>query len=212
MQSVVGGKFDKDKETARFHVVLLPLEIERDQMVGLSNSLNLSGDNVVVLGTDAVPHITLYNPEIPAVNIEEAMGMVSKLAGKYSGLSLEQKQFVRPPRGDEGLFINYQANQAVLQLRKHLINKINSLREGVVREKWVGNMEFQEEIEQYGYPLSQYHFPHVTLAKFSSVTKRDGAFKTLSQKQPVPFTARSIAVVETGPHGTAQRIIKEFLI
>lgn len=202
----------KKIDTTRFHVVLLPKKECREQLVHISHKLNQTGSNVIELGDDMIPHITLYEPEIFYDNYEVAISKIEKLSRGTRKITIPFSEYIPAPRGDGGLFVVYKQTKELQHMRKAVIDVVNPIRGGVVRAKWDGNTDFACEIEKYGYPLSQYHFPHITLAKFTSQETLDKALEEMQEVEVGDFEARSIAVVETGEHGTAKRIVKEFVL
>jgi len=196
-------------DTARFHVVLLSeYQLEKD-LIALSGSLD-KNDNLVVLSSSKIPHITVYAPEIPSKNLDRAYTALEEIAHEYESFGLDFDSFSKPPRGDNGIFVNYKKEGIVEVLYNEVVEEINLLREEVVRAKYKNDPDSSGEIKCYGYPLSYYHFPHVTLARFQNQIARDEALEKLETHVQDNFIVRSIAVVETGEHGTAKKIIAEF--
>jgi 2'-5' RNA ligase len=164
------------------------------------------------LGEEAIPHITLYNPEIPCDNYDTAVTRIETLSHDIRRITIPFDKYAPAPKEDTGFFVTYKQTKELQQMRKAVIDVVNPIRDGVVRAKWEGNTDFACEIDKYGYPLSQYHFPHITLAKFTSQETLDKALEEMQEVEVGDFEARSIAVVETGEHGTAKRIVKEFVL
>jgi len=196
-------------ETIRLHVVLLTSPTHQQELVSLSQDLS-NGDNQVVLSEDMIPHITVYNPEIPSKNLAEAYSMLEKLAQAHESFDIDFDSFDKPPRGDNGIFINYKNEGSIEALFNRVVDAINPLREGVIRAKYRDSLDPNGEIEYYGYPLGYYHFPHVTLARFQKTEDRDKALMSLSSRIQKSFEVYAIAVVKTGEYGTAKRIMQKF--
>lgn len=219
----------------KIHIVLLAEKECQDQLEKLSQSVD-SGDNSIVLGADVIPHITLYNPTIPPRNIDSVYPKLERIAARYIPFVAGFDNYAKPPQGDDGLFVNYHAKGPVVDLREDVIKEITLLRDGHIEDRykdlagddsklkrfarhkvhhWLSSWyedatAKHSEVAMYGYPISYYHFPHVTLAKFNSSEKRNTALEQLQGQLVQDFRVRSIAVVETGEHGTAKRIIREF--
>lgn len=198
-------------ETVRLHVVLLTKPEDRKQIESLSQSISTQ-KNLVVLSDNMIPHITVYNPEIPKDNYDQACDAMERIADKYTQFDIDFDSFEKPPRGDNGIFINYKNAGTAQSVFQEIVGNINVLRDGVVRMKYKNADDVDGQIEKYGYPLGRYHFPHVTLARFETTTERDQQLNMLQDKTQDPYKVTSIAIVETGDYGTARKIVKEYFL
>lgn len=202
-------------ENIRLNTIIFPSKMIREKVRFLSKQANLFGETSFVLDDqNYYPHITLYSPEYPSGKEDEICGAISAVARVHKPFEMAFDRFISAPNG--GVLANYLSPAAADELRKQIIQVLNPLRGLLIREKYKNyetnesyTPEQKKEISDYGYPLNQYHFPHITVAHF---TDKDRAMKFAeSNIEPLPsFMVDRLAVCEMGALGTCTRILKEF--
>ena len=164
-------------------------------------------------GENYHPHITLYSPEYPAKNFDEVMKTVESVSKNYTPIFCRVLGFA----GSQGYIgLKIDMTNEVRKLHEELVTKLNPLREGHVREKYLADyqMNFSEEkkenIKKYGYPnsMSLYH-PHLTVVCLQDEEKAAEIQKKL--KPPVgDFIVSKLGVYKMGSHGTCKKLIMAF--
>lgn len=163
------------------------------------------------------PHLTVYKAEFPLKN-RKAIFEGLKEFSKY------QKPFVLNFNGFYSewgwLGIDFKKTREVYDAHKRILELMNPLREGHIREKFFNELKTnkysvaqKKNVVKYGYPLvlSEYH-PHLTLTRFIDV-KEAMKMENYYNSQKVDFgggVITSIAVVSGGEHGTVTKYIRKY--
>lgn len=113
--------------------------------------------------------------------------------------------------------IMYYRNIHLRKLQKKVIDAINPLREGILREEDRKEMNtfplrYKRMLEKYGFlrVLKEYH-PHITLTKLPNqlALPRMG---TKLKWEDHSFTVNKLAIYISGEHSTCRKLIKSFNI
>jgi len=165
---------------------------------------------------DYFAHLTLYSPEYPSKNLAQVSREVEKISRDLSPITLNFQDLFT---GWGFVGLDYTKDRTVDSLHHRVLNALNPLRDGHLREKYAAGLKqnkypSQEAnyIRQYGYPniLSNFH-PHITLGKFSGEDLAIRA-KELFDTALIPtyITFSQLAVSEMGPYGTCTKILSKF--
>jgi 2'-5' RNA ligase len=161
------------KDFQRINIaVKLPQNITREA-IKLSGEISKGNAVYFVLNSvNFIPHITLYSPEYPKKNIDKALETVSRIIENSSAFTA----YARETRSHFGYIdIAFQKTTEWINLHKRIVNELNPLREGHLREKYLDFDELkhyssqqQEYINNYGYPeVFELFTPHLTLSRFN---------------------------------------------
>jgi len=200
-----------DNKFLRLNTVFqLPKNVAK-AAISLSQQIGKIQDTFFTLdGLQFYPHITIYSPEYPVDNLDDIISSVGELAKSSKHLVFDAKGITTH---QDFITISLEASPDVQKIHAEIVNKLNPLRAGQIREKYqqaTYSPEQQENIKKYGYPnvLELYH-PHITITRLKDegvATKIAGGLEWV-----IPgFTVNKIAVYEMGKYGTCVALIKEF--
>lgn len=205
-------------ELIRYNIVIEPNSEVRKAAITLSKELSKKDDVLFTLdGEHFYPHITIYSPAFPSLKKEDVFYAVEEISKDF-------KQFVCGFTGvqldEKYLGINIMPTDAVTQLHETIVKKLNPVREGVIRKKYLpGSEEFlklsqnrQNNVLEYGAPdvLELYH-PHLTITRF----KEDSVAEKVSKEnhwEIQSFVASEIGIYEMGENGTCINPVQKFLL
>jgi len=111
------------------------------------------------------------------------------------------------------LAVYYKKSKKVKDLQKKIIDLINPLRQGLLREKTILKMSGFKKIElknikRYGFQNVDSEFaPHLTFTKLSPPNKT--ALKKI-KKTDFSFMVGQLALLRLGNHGTGRKLIATF--
>lgn len=120
------------------------------------------------------PHITMYMGLFPEKNFELIFRELSFVLSDYPQFKVKMSEFRLT--SDGYLFWDVEKSLRIIELHKEIINSLNSLREGLLREKYKTSLnDFsqaeQANINKFGFPFVLEEFkPHLTLGKISGVS------------------------------------------
>jgi 2'-5' RNA ligase superfamily protein len=117
-------------------------------------------------------HISLYNADFPYSKIEEIKNILAHLAKELPPIILVPEQISTKGRY---VSVNFIKNEALKNIHEQIVGKLNPLREGLVKSKYIEKREFYTEQElsnarEYGYSFSMDLFiPHMTVAAMENL-------------------------------------------
>jgi len=194
----------------------LPENVAKTAMK-LSKEITEKDDVYFVLDDVAYfSHITIFMGEFPEKNLEKIVQAVGELARKIPSAEM---MFTgnKSHLGWLGPCFYYSDN--IRKIHETIIEKINPLREGRVREKhktseYLEKLSFQqcENVEKYGYPnLMDIYEPHLTLTKLKNETAAQKVADEITTKWDInKFKTDTIGIFVLGEHGTCRKLIREF--
>ncbi len=151
------------------------------------------------------PHLTLFMGFFPEIN--PVQKELLNLNRSFAGFEVHLQCFRLT---SEGYLFWEVAEQKELQLlHEQVLEVLNPLRKGLIREKF--NQSFdsfqpveQENIKQFGFPWVKHLFkPHLTLAKISEQVNRAEIFDVLKPLcENSSFSAERIMLGMVGENGT----------
>ena len=201
-------------ERIRLNIALIPDEETRAATTALSQEYADHIDTFIVLDSEKMhPHVTLYSPDFSKENFSKIHTDLSQIADKAAAINL--KLTAIEPSSTGGISANYAATEEIKQLRSAVMTKLSPYRNGFIREKFLPISKFnhieQTQIENFGYPINRYHFPHITLSQNGDKNIVEKLLQTdLQQKLPQVCNFREIIIGETGLHGTIINILDRF--
>ncbi len=163
--------------------------------------------NFVLDGKKCFPHITLYFPNYPTNILPKIKDILSNVANNTNAFKLKFKD-TTIAKIDGGIFANYEQNDEGIRLKDLVVNLLNPLRNGLIREKYKNDPS--KDVVEFGYPINKYHFPHVTLTSFVDM---NNAKEFINKRNNIIFSdimVDTIAICEMGEHGTCTKIIEKF--
>lgn len=184
--------------------VLLPDKNLLEKSLNMAKSLSKNDGLIFAVDNNKfIPHITIYDAEFPESNYENVL----QVGEGFKGLLPLNLVFDKFFCGWGYVGIGFQKTEAVFNFHKQVINRLNSLRNGHLREKYANNKS--ELVMKYGYHNVMENFePHLTFARFTDVKKAESITKELNKTKLQNFTTDSFALTETGENGTVTKIIK----
>jgi 2'-5' RNA ligase len=164
--------------------------------------------NAIDLGV-SVPHATLYLATFPEDAREEIVAATAELARASHPFESEVRGLVFAGRGY--VFLELARAGELERLHGLALERVSPLRRGLVTEdvrELAAKLSPREGelAEEHGFPwVSELYAPHVTIAKLPE--GREGEARELLRGSIVAGRIRfeSIALGETGPHGTVLR-------
>jgi 2'-5' RNA ligase len=198
----------------RFNIALIPNKELFEYAIKISNNLSKLGKYLFILdGKNYFPHITVYSPEFPKRNLNKIIKNVEKVSKNFKPFQIK---FTECKFVDDYAGIDVQSSKQIYSLHEKIIDCLNSLREGVLRDKYKNKdvlINFTKKqinnIEKYGYPdVKELYIPHLSLIRFGknipSVLEKK--FRWDIQSSVVD----KIGIFEMGDYGTCIRLVKEF--
>jgi len=200
----------------RFNTAFKPSEEIAKKAILLSREIAKNNEAFFVLGEiNFHPHVTIYSPEYPELNRNKILATVEEIASKT-----KKAKFISKGLGTIKGFIGvyFELTPEIKQLHEEIVNKLNPLRGGHIRDKWQQgsdyHMEFSQEqkenIEKYGYPDAMgLYKPHLSIIRL----KKEFLAETIASKLDweIPqFVVNKLAVYKMGEHGTCKELVKEF--
>ena len=157
------------------------------------------------------PHMTIYAPEYPAGNVESVIKQVKKFAQNTGPIEF---LFSHIDNNEEGyVVVHFALSPEVKAFQKSLVDLLNPLREGRIRDKLLENKfppAVTETIQYYGTSgVLDFYKPHITLTRFHDVAQSVTARSDV--QWPIhSFVSDSIGVYVSGSNGTLEKPITVF--
>lgn len=196
----------------------IAVKLPRDifgEVIELSNEISKDNDAYFALdGSNFIPHITLYSPEYPSENIDKVLNTASQIIKNTLAFTARFTE-IRSHFGYIDIALG--KTEEWIDLHERIVNELNPLRDGHLREKYLDSEELkqytnqqQEYIKKYGYPEVLNSFtPHLTVGRL-----RDEVLaKEVARSLDFPFKdfqVTHLAAFTMGDHGTCNGLIKEW--
>jgi hypothetical protein len=158
-------------------------------------------------------HVALYNANFPEHNrklIEEILEDISK--------TISQIDLIPERINTKSRFISvvFTKTEILSQLQDLLLDRLNTLREGIIQSKYIEKAEVysKEELENahlYGYPFCKDQFsPHMTIAEVENVDDAVAVAKEIAWSEHVLVDKLSLKVLFTNEEKERVNDIKYF--
>jgi 2'-5' RNA ligase len=161
------------------------------------------------------PHITIYSPEYPQLNINKILKVVERITSNASQIYFRFRKI----NSNQGFIsIGFDYSPEIKRLHEEIVKKLNPLRMERIRKGYLEDsdyhMEFsqkqKENIKNYGYPdVMDLYKPHLTIARLKNESLAQKVSKDVNWDIP-EFSVDKLAIYEMGEHGTCKELIKEF--
>ncbi|UCD04485.1 MAG: 2'-5' RNA ligase family protein [Candidatus Woesearchaeota archaeon] len=198
------------EEYVRLNVVFKPPK------KAIEEAIKLSKENEVFFILDGLkfhPHMTIYSPEYPRSNVDKVLESVEEIVKNISPITFK---FNKVSGGQGFVSVKFDNSPTIKRIHEEIVEKLNPLREGRIREKYGADyhMNFNEEqienIKKYGYPDAMNRYsPHLSIIRLEDGSLVEEVSKKINWSI-AQFTVDKIAVYEMGEHGTCIKLIKEF--
>ena len=202
-------------ETIRLNTIIFPPQHIREEAMELSKkAASFAPTHFILNDRSYFAHSTLYSPEYPLDRIDEVIESIRALSNSFKPQQMNFDAISSTSTG--GIAVEYTLSRNVKRLRENVIHTLNPIRNDVVRKKYIHfetdntlDSSQKESVRLYGYPINDYHFPHITISHFK---EKKMAQKFLAEYDNAlsPFLADKIAVCEMGLHGTCTKILGVF--
>jgi|SRR5579872_1234300 len=196
----------------RLNVAFIPPDQVLDQAVLLSRQIASENDAYFILNQrDYLGHITIYSPEYAEEQTDNVIKALEELSKSFQPINFK---FLKLASRQGYIGIEYKRTSEIQDVHEKLVNTLNPLRQGLVRDKYKNQdykMNFSKEqidnIEQYGYPdAMKLYKPHLTITRL----KNEDVAKTITtglNQNFEDFTVNKIGIYKMGEHGTATALI-----
>ena len=162
-----------------------------------------------------IPHITLYYAEFPVKNLNKIIEQVKSFAATTQPVALI---FDKTAFSYNYFFAYFQRTPELMKLHLKLLELINPLREGHLKDKYQpGSPEMQKftATEQknaiaYGHlNTGSTYFPHLTLTYYDEKHPKINIMPKINFRT---FNAEKIIIFTGGEHGTSEKVLQEFTL
>lgn len=177
-------------------------------------SKKIATDNKPMFVLDDIgshPHITIYPPEYPNQEVKNVLSSVEKIANETKQVSAK---FSLPKNLRDFVAIPVRLSTDIMELHKRVINTLNPLRNGHIKEGYEDYAGFSPEqhnnIQKYGYPyVMTLYNPHLTIIRFEDEETAKSMADSL-QWDIDEFTVEKLTVYTMGENGTCKELLGEF--
>jgi len=193
---------------------VIPADVAKVAM-DLSSEIAEKEAAIFVLdGVEYLPHATIYPGEFPVKNLEEMENTLEIIAHELSPVEMVFKY----NKAENGwLGPNFEYSQEIRKIQETVVEAINPLREGRIREKHQSteyltsiSNEQRRNVEKYGYPnLLDLYEPHLTLIKLQDLKMTKKVSSQLDWKIK-SFVCDELGLFVSGENGTCRKLIKRF--
>lgn len=199
----------------RINIAVKPLELVAQQAIEISQKLSDKSKAYFVLdGKNYFPHLTIYSPEFPQNRLEDVLGTIENIC---AGMNSFESSFLDIQSHDSYVDVEVELNDSFQNLHKIIVEKLNPLREGHLREKYTIEANLAElteiqrqNIKEYGYPdVMEIYRPHLTLIRLENSDEALSLAKNI-QWNIEKLTVGNVAAFTMSSHGTCSGLIKEF--
>lgn len=168
----------------------------------------------VLDGTNYYPHITVYSIECLEENLDNIFQALEELLPELEKIKLV---FTDVRRNHNFVGVHFSLSQEAINFQEKIIEKINPLRGGKIRDKFIALSqtadlpeEKRENILKYGRPdVMNLYEPHLTISRLENNDMAEKVEREIKWEIP-EFVADKIAVCQSGKNGTCVEILKEF--
>ena len=197
----------------RLNTAFIPPGEVSGRAVELSKAVGELAETYFILdGVNFHPHITIYPPEYPEENILKVLAVTEELSVSLSSIRFKFKEI---DSGQGYLGLAFEPSDEIQQIHEKIVNALNSLREGRIRDKYLEyHMEFDPEelqnIEKYGYPAARSLYnPHLTITRLKDENKSKEILSIIKWDIS-EFIVNKIGIYKMSEHGTCRELVKEF--
>ncbi len=190
--------------TSSFHLILNPDNKFGSYVTKFSNKITKNYPSTFILDNkEYKPHITLYLFSAPIKNIKKIIDKVKIFSHEIEEIEIKIDKLVL---SDGWIMIDLDNSGKLLKYHKTAIRLINSLREGVLREKYrakksIDTLKKSERavLLKYGDKHSmEYFHPHTSLTHFEDLGLAKSVFeKFKNTKLPKKMKIKSLELIRT---------------
>ncbi|OFY63295.1 MAG: hypothetical protein A3H98_11280 [Bacteroidetes bacterium RIFCSPLOWO2_02_FULL_36_8] len=208
------NNINKLKELQRsksLNIVICPPRSVCKKAITISNKLTRQGGLFALNENICHPHISIYMSEFPLKNLRKIRKLLEQISSEVK--PFEIRSSIHSQKMDGYVYMNYHKTRDIRELQKKVINLLNPLREGLIREKDMVKMPDlnnaqHENIMRYGYRNVGSQFdPHLTFTKLEKSTRGYlSEFKDID----LSFNITEIGLFYQGDHGTCRKLIAKF--
>ncbi|HEV2339743.1 MAG TPA: 2'-5' RNA ligase family protein [Patescibacteria group bacterium] len=203
-------------QTVQLNIAIIPDTSIQEKAIVMSEQLMRTFATQFVLNTqNLIPHITISQARYPQKNIGKVIDIVRNEIAEMKPfpIHLDQCDLVL----GEFVFWNARRLTNLVDFHQQIVQKTNSLREGLVIEHVavMQNLspEDRKEREQYGALLiGSRYTPHITVTRLKQPTAIADIRKVLGENTQAEFAVSKIIVGYLGNHGTVTGVIEELPI
>jgi len=200
----------------RLNIALKPPDEISKKAILLSQEIAKAHKAIFTLdGKNFFPHITVYAPEFSTSNINKIYVGIEEVAKNTEKFQLFYKEIEAQYNGY--IVVHFDLSPAMKNLHKKILSRINPLRQGHIRAKYL-TAEYQNKISQakkngiskYGFPrvLTAYN-PHLSIIRLEDEKKACEVAKNIKWEIE-QITIEQIGLYKTGKQGTCTELIKQF--
>lgn len=207
-------------EFVTHRIIFVPSKELSARAIKLASEISDYGETYFRIDdTNYYSHLTVYKAEFPAKNEKKVFEALEHFVSRVKPFNLSFKSMFTE-KGWTGM--GFERAEGVYGSHQELVNLLNPLREGHIREKYFVEMkknsdtyslERQEGIQKFGYPevMDEYR-PHLTLVRFKAENVGNKVVKDYENKDVLidDSIVDKIAVVKGGGHGTVTEYVKRF--
>ncbi len=188
-------------------ICIIPSKDVSDRAIALSCTL---GGLFVLAAQLCAPHLSLYTSEFPDVQeVETSLKSLAKTTKPFP-LSATSCELWR----DVWLGINYKKDEAIAHFQHAVVERLNPLRKGLLRERDRARLEnLSEEEKRNILTFGDRHTgdlfgPHLTLTKFERAVSELPEISL----DDYSFTVHELGLFAWGAHGTAIELLDSFTL
>ena len=202
-------------EFVRVNIAVKPSELVAQQAIELSQKLSDKSKTYFVLdGQNYFPHLTIYSPEFPKNKLDGVLSTIESICATTKSF---ESPFLDIQSHDGYVDVEVELNDSFQNLHEIIVEKLNPLREGHLREKYTVEANLAEltetqrqNIKKYGYPdVMEIYRPHLTLIRLENSDEALSLAKNIKWNTE-KLTVGSVAAFTMSSHGTCSGLIKEF--
>ena len=199
-------------DSKAYNIAIYPPKEIRREAVSLSNNLARRGGLFTLDDKNIFPHVSIYMLELPIDNLEKVIFKLATICKGTKSMSAASEGIRENPDGF--IDIPYVCSKELSGFQKNVIEQIDPLREGLIREKdkarlaTVGEAE-RTNILEYGYRyVGAEYVPHLSVSKLPEY--KEDVLKGAESGYNFSFSINQIGIFELGDHGTCKKIVKLF--
>jgi 2'-5' RNA ligase len=181
-----------------------------EQAIQINEKLVENFGSQIDFSSKIEPHLTIFMGLFPAANLDRIKQNLNSINREFSPFSLTFDHFRISEEGY--VFWEPKPCQKLQKLHEQVVQSLNPLRDGLIREKYMNLLSSYTEIEQqlilkFGFPWVNSLFnPHLTLGKIAP--ERNGSeLNQLLQKYSAPekTTLARLKLGTVGENGTVSK-------
>ena len=178
----------------------------------LSEQLKSFGSEIVLDGTDFIPHISLYMTEFETSSVAKITAKLGSIAEKFVAFELTAEKFYM--NESNYIDIQYVCNKELQELHEEIIDNLKELRlkKPVSRNYYTGPAadKMYQNVLDFGYSIGkELYRPHLTLAKLR--TPDQEALESLKWGE-FDMSATKIGLYEADKLGACRRLVQAFTL